>query len=193
VRRLLLLLIASVAFAGPLPGDDALFRAEALGEAVGLLHNAFAERLGTRRTLPVCDDPELGSLVARTRSFGEAWHAAVEDARQVAADPTQTARLQAQVRAVTEAGAWHRHHVESSFRGCVPKLESAPGVGSPAFAAAGERRGIAVIGVGGGSICPLGLPARGRPVVIEGPACVSRAGCDCEPVEVEPGAVLVAP
>jgi hypothetical protein len=72
-------------------------------------------------------------------------------------------------------------------------LEPAPGIPSPGVPAAGERPGIAVVGLGGGSICPLGLPAHGRVVVIDGPACVSRAGCACEPVPVHPGAVLRAP
>ena len=49
----------------------------------------------------------------------------------------------------------------------------------------------AVIGLGGGRLCPDDLPADGKVVVLKGTsACYSAEGCDCDPAMVLPGAVL---
>lgn len=190
--------------------------AEAHAQAVGLLQNHFAGFRATAEKLDVCGDPQLESLVARLRAFGPAWRDAVQAARAAWARLEATrrspgvaplldvaerlaladleGRLQHQARACTEASQWHRRWVETAFVECGPRLRAAPGLPPPGARAPGEESApVAVIGIGGGLLCPGRLPADGRPVVLPtGRGCVARRTCDCAEAPVEAGAVLEA-
>lgn len=186
-----------------------LSRADAVGEALVRLHNRLAERQAREGRAP-CADAEGQGLVARARAFGAAYRDAVQAARVqaervrgTAAAPTVaplltredlrrletlSARSEAQVRAYGELAAWHSAHVPPVARCPAPLV---PAEGLAGAGAGGSERPVAVIGVGGGRLCPAGLPADGRVVVLPGPrACYGGAACACTPTEVLPGAVL---
>ncbi len=220
---LLLLLLCSTTSAGPslleqvaptpaearaqrVAAREALERAQAIGQAALLLQNALGAERARSERLAVCSEPGVTSLVARMRAFGAAWRDAVQLARvEVSRAEDMAARTGGSVsdlveqvgretQRAAEGDAWHRRYVESAFVECGPKLAAWPGIEVPGVPGAGEARlGIAVIGLGGGSLCPDYLPADGRVVVLTGNvACVSRSACDCEPQPVDPGAVLSA-
>ncbi len=185
---------------------EALARAKAIGQGALLIQNALGDERARSKRLAVCSEPEVTSLVARMRAFGAAWRDAVQLARvEVARAQDMAARagrsavelvelVDQETRRAAEADAWHRRYIESAFEECGPELEPTAGIDVPGVTAGGEARlGVAVIGLGGGSICPDYLPADGRVVVLTGrEACVSRSACACEPEPVSPGAVLSA-
>lgn len=189
--------------------EGAVRRAEAIGDAALLLQNALAPRRAEQQRLPVCKDPAVTSLVARLRLFGPAWRDAAQQARVEVARAADmatraggagggteglVARSAQQASRAAEADVWHRQYVESSFAECGPEVTAAPGIPRPGAVARGEvAPGIAVVGLGGGSLCPDYVPADGRVVVLSGrEACVSRSACACTPEPVAPGAVLTA-
>jgi hypothetical protein len=75
---------------------------------------------------------------------------------------------------------------------CVREVAAAPGVAEPiSVGRPVEAQGVAVIGLGGGLLCPGWQAADGRVVVVRGgQACYGVADCSCEPARVLPGAVL---
>lgn len=190
-----------------------LARAEALEIAANRLQNTWGARLAAG-TLPPkpCTDPELASIAARMSAFGEAWRDAAQSARAEGArldraiaaptvapllDESSTAattalgeRVKRQVRAYEEHLAWTRAHVP--LRTCPTELSPAPGIASAVPRAKDERRPTAIIGIGGGLICPVGLSADGNPAVLSEPqACwTASSACDCTPSPVQAGAVL---
>jgi hypothetical protein len=189
--------------------EEHLLRAEATSEALIRVHNRLAERQARGGAGP-CADPEGQGLVARARAFGRALRDAVQAARvqtdrvrRMAEARTLAPLLSAEdhkrldalvarnvvlVHAYAELSAWHAAHVPSGSR-CSAELVPAPGL--TAASPQREAAAVAVVAVGGGRICPEGLPADGRVVVLPQPrACYSDAACSCTPAEVLPGAVL---
>ncbi len=187
--------------------EAAASRAAALQEASLLLQNALGAARARTRRLPVCEDPELTSVVARARVFGAAWRDAaqrlrVEAARLEGMAARGTAaidgdRLAAVLRAADEgarsealASTWHASFVETAFVECGPPLDAAPGL-RRAARAAGEAEGpVAVHLSGGGFLCPGLVAADGRVAVVDPRGCISRSACSCEPAALLPGAVI---
>ncbi len=192
-----------------LQGEAALARSQALQEAVLLLQGALGERRGEARRLPVCEEPQVTSLVARSRVFGAAWRDAAQRLRveadrvgRMAARGTavagagRVARLAedaaTQAESAALAGAWHGTFVETAFKECGPALVATPGL-ERAARAEGEPEGdVALIARGGGFLCPGLSPADGRVVVASPRGCVSRSACSCAEAPLLPGAVIEA-
>lgn len=184
----------------------------ALGSAVTRIHNAWAERQA--RGVPPCDDVEAGDLAARAPVFGSAYRDAVQRARAAASRltrlvvaPVLTPLISARdrdraervlkttrdhARAYGEASAWQATYVLPWTARCAPPLRPAPGLVSRAPRASAEQEAAtAVVGIGGGRVCPLDVPADGAAVVVAGSsACYGPERCDCAPVPVQAGAVL---
>jgi len=220
--RVALLLLISPALAGPSAleqlaptqaeldtalgeAEAAVQRAEALQEASLLLQNALGQRRASQRRLPVCEEPEITSLVARARVFGAAWRDAAQRLRveasrvaRMAARGTATAprvRVDAVQRAARDQAAseslaslWHGTWVETAFTECGPPLRADDGLPR---APGEERPEVAVYLVGGGFFCPSMIPADGRVAVVPDVGCLSRSLCSCDPEPLLPGAVLV--
>lgn len=184
----------------------------ALASAVTRLHNAWAERQG--RGIPACDEGDAADLAARAPVFGAAYRDAVQRARAAASRltrlvvaPVLTPLISARdrdradrvlrttrdhARAYVEASAWQATHVAPWSTRCAPALRPGPGLVSRAPRTSAEQEAAtAVVGIGGGRVCPLDVPADGTAVVIIGSsACYGPERCDCAPVPVQPGAVL---
>lgn len=184
----------------------------ALGSAVTRTHNAWAERQA--RGIPACEDGEAADLAARAPVFGAAYRDAVQRARAAASRltrlvvaPVLTPLISARdrdradrvlqitrdhARAYVEASAWQATHLAPWAARCAPVLRPAPGLVSRAPRTSAEQEvATAVVGIGGGRVCPLDAPADGTAVVIPGSsACYGPERCDCAPVPVQPGAVL---
>lgn len=151
-------------------------------------------------------------LAARMRVFGAAWRDAVQvarvrserlgrltsaatvvpllddEARRRAQQVRE--RVSAQERAWMEYRAWHAQYAAASARGCSQVVTHAA-AGLPAARPwLDVDRPVAVVAVGGGMLCPAGVPADGRVVVVDGAACVGDASCACVAAVVLPGAVL---
>ena len=187
--------------------EQGVIRARALEEATLLLQNALGEVRATHRRLPVCEDDDVTSLVARARVFGAAWRDAaqrlrVEAARLDRMSGRGTAAVDApRLNAVKEAaatgaaaaalaGAWHGTFIETAFEECTPELRPGPGL-PRAARAAGEAEGlVAVVVTGGGFLCPDLVPADGRVAVVPAKGCISRRACACEPRALRPAEVL---
>jgi hypothetical protein len=103
-----------------------------------------------------------------------------------------SARASAAAESWLERAAWQKAFVEPAFSRCAATLRAADGVTSEAARAPGEELlVVAVAGIGGGVICPSGIAADGRVVVLESPvACYGTKECDCALSAVLPGAVL---
>lgn len=197
---------------------ERMARVEAASDALGALHGALGERLATGARLQPCDDPAVGSLVARSRAFGAAYRDATQDARvqvarvaELAEAPTVSPLLQASdrsalahaqaaidahVAAYLEAASWQAKYVEPTAKGCPLTLAASDGLPWMGPTARGERPVyVAWIATGGGVACPAGLPANGqvRWASSEGVCVQAAAPCGCAPNVVAPGAVLTAP
>ena len=188
--------------------------AEVMGVASGRLQNRWAERLQSGFHDSPCKDELLSSLGLRTRIFVSAERDATQAARaqldrlrtlaarstvRPLVDPATEreiaalgARVEVAGRAWMERATWQQTFVDPAFAPCVSTLRTADGVGTEAPLGPGEgRNSVAVAGTGGGTLCPSGLAADGRIVVLDSPfACYGEAGCDCAPSLVLPGAVL---
>ena len=185
--------------------ERAVAEAEALGEAVARLHNAWVLDGHADRAKP-CADPAGASIAARSPRFSAAWRDAVQAARlssrrvdEARAAPTveplldapRTAELDAlsarvarQERMWDEAAQWQRRHLPPCGG-----LVVAPGIPREEHAAPSDpHAGTAVLALDGGLVCPIGLP--GVVVVPGEEACYGTDGCACEPLPVDPGAVL---
>jgi hypothetical protein len=184
-----------------------LGQAEAIEIALARVQNQLAERLRVGRGH--CQDAEGQSLVARSRVFGPALRDAVQAARaeearvralQEAAtiapliDDRERARVRRLAAAVKSShrkflvsAEWQRRFVERQAP-CHPSLATAPGLPEPD----GDppKAPVAVIGIGGGRVCPAGVRAEGV-IVLERPAaCYGGEVCACTPSAILPGAVL---
>ena len=193
-----------------------LQRAEAVHRALARLQNRLMDLAGPTAPLR-CSDPQVGSLVLRTRAFGAAHRDATQNARAqadrvqrmlsspsagplleprfVAGAEAQLDRAAAQVELHRVAARRQAVHVEGRrLRGPCPATSwASPGLPEPLPGEA--ARGVAVIGFEGGTVCPGAHPADGRVVVVpEGLACLADdEGCSCTPRKVLPGAVLAPP
>lgn len=189
-----------------------LAEAEALGEAVARLQNAWVS--GGAVSRKGCTATDDLSLAARQLAFGAAWRDAAQAARaqldrvlHMAASPTvaplidaldneRVGSLQAKVAQSTalyaEASAWQARVVGPAVVRCALALVPAAGLSQDELRAAGEARpAVAVSAVGGGRLCPLDVPADGRVVVLlDGRACYGASTCGCAPAPVLPGEVL---
>ncbi len=193
--------------------DERLARASAIAGAIGRLHATWGELLATGAKPDPCVDPVLGSLVARSRVFGAAYRDAVQDARVASdrlaylhaaatlaplldeSDRSAFARAEAEVEhdvaVYLELSAWQTRFVEPTARGCELGLARVDGLAWKGAVAVTDPKAVAVLGFGGGYVCPGAVPADGRVVVVDGLACVAAdASCGCAPAPVLPGAVL---
>jgi hypothetical protein len=191
-----------------------LDRAETVGEAAERLQNRWGGLRPDRHAGPCQSDPDASALAARLLVFGPAWRDDVQSVRAAAArleyllvaptvvpllDPETwervdhvRARTAREVAGYQAFAAWHQRFFLPSAHGCETGLAPAAGVGNSAPSAPEEvGRPVAVVGIGGGVVCPAGAPADGRVVVLPGPeACMGGPDCACEPLPVDPGAVL---
>jgi hypothetical protein len=189
---------------------DHLRDADAYREATARLHNAWAEATPRKP----CSSAEDASLAARALAFGGAWRDAAQAARAQfdrvtpwataptlapLLDPAEVERLaalhrrvDAHGREVIEASAWHARWIAPAVRTCPPPLASSRGLPRAERAAEGEHPvAVAIIGLGGGTLCPGAVPAHGQPVVMaEGRACLGDPRCTCVPRPVLPAEVL---
>lgn len=182
-----------------------LDEADAVGIAEARIQNRLAIGPMTREAL--CATEESRSLLARSLVFGAGYRDAVQAARahgerlrRMLAEPTlqpllwqeqrQNAeillqRVEAHVVRYREMSSWQVRHLAAAARSCPTPLSSAKGLDGEA------AKRVAVVGVGGGSICPQGAAADGRVIVLAEPlACHATHGCDCKPLPVAPGAVI---
>jgi hypothetical protein len=195
---------------------EKLAQADALGVALMRIQNAIGGILSSAPQKP-CESEQARSLAARTRPLGAAYRDAAQSARAEAARvrslmqaPTLAPLLQEEDRNATESllqrsgahshqylesAAWQERFVEPLLRQCQVKL--VPAEGLPGAGPAGEREEgspVAVLGIGGGRICPGNYAADGRVLVLLSPkACYGGPACACEPRPVLPGAVLGPP
>lgn len=185
---------------------ERLAEADAIGSAEARLHNRLAQ--GPIQGKALCATEENRSLVARSRIFGAAYRDAVQSARadadrlrRMMAEPTlqpllwkdqrQAAeglldRVEAHSVRYREMASWQQRHLATAAKSC-------PVVPVPAEGLGGSATGrVAVIALGGGRICPWGLPADGRVLVLPGAGACYEPGesCGCKPVPQAPGAVL---
>ncbi len=186
-------------------------RAEASQVALERIHNRLAERLAAEGAV-LCEDPTL----ARTSSLLAAWRASAQtarmdlarlrrvassstlapvlDARARADLETLTARVDRQVPAWLEAAAWQSRFVDPVLERCQPVLAPGPGLPDPLAPERPATGPVAVVGFGGGLVCPGDHPADGGVVVLPAPeACYGPVDCACFVEPVLPGAVLGPP
>jgi hypothetical protein len=187
--------------------------AEAALSALRRVHNALAVQL--QRGLDPCVDGAAASLLARTPALGALARDRVQAAQAerarvgvIAEAPTVRALVDGELRmaveglhARVEAGgqgyqelvAWQERFL-SPWGGCPVTLSVAPGLSQPSPRPPAERTArVAILGVGGGHVCPGGEIADGRALLVLGAACWSPGPCDCAPLPVEPAAVLGPP
>jgi hypothetical protein len=191
--------------------------AEAIGLALARLHNRYAELNASGKVKQPCQNAEARSILARARVLGAAHRDAVQAARaqrgrldRVVSAPTVVpaldaialraadeirARITAQERRWYELRAWHHQLLEPALKPCSAKvaLEVTQGLSPPVPCGKGDvcPDAVAIIGTGGGKICPGGQRADGSTVVVkQGLACYGVRDCACVPVPVLPAAVL---
>jgi hypothetical protein len=186
-------------------------RMEALEVAVGRLQDAWGERLAAGGKLEPCKNAEAGSLVARSRVFGAAYRDAVQASRAELErleylwaaptivpllDPNDLSGADAlrstvaeHVRIVLEAEAWQSRQVDPLVK-CEVHLGPEPGIAYTGAKSLANQHQVAIIGVGGGIVCPNNEPADGHVVLTDGRACIGSLDCSCDPFRVNPGAVI---
>jgi hypothetical protein len=191
-----------------------LAEAEAVGRAAERLQNAWGTALAAGVRAPCAADPAAHAVAARVVAFGAAWRdaaqrARAEDGRLAGWVSSETvaplldpetgarvasarARVQAQSDAWMEFLGWQARYFTPTATGCTSALSAAPGVALALPVAPDERSlPVAIIGVGGGTVCPVGAPADGRVVLLPNAvACMGDGDCSCAPAPVSPGAVL---
>jgi hypothetical protein len=194
--------------------EGRLVEAEAVGRAAERLQNAWGTALAAGVRAPCAADPTAHAVAARVVAFGNAWRDAAQRARAederlagwVASETvaplldaetgarvtSARARVQAQADAWMEFVGWQDRYFRPTATGCAEALSAAPGIALALPVAPDEGAlPVAIIGLGGGTVCPVGLPADGRVVLLPtAVACMGDAGCGCAPVPVAPGAVL---
>jgi hypothetical protein len=195
---------------------ERLAEADAVGVALTRVHNSLGGLLSAGLAKP-CESERARSLAARTRPLGAAYRDAAQSARAEAARvrtllqaPTLAPLLQdedrnaaegllqrsaAHARRYLELHAWQERFVEPFLRQCDAKLVPAEGLPGAGPTGPGNEEGpVAVLGLGGGRICPGNYVADGRVLILLSPkACYGGPTCTCEPRPVLPGAVLGPP
>lgn len=189
-------------------------RAEVVGEAAERLQNQWGLARATGQATPCEAGPAASALAARILVFGPAWRDDVQAARAEAErlaylvvaptvvpllDPDTRSRVdravertEHEVSSYSAFAAWHQRYFLPSARGCELRIGPAAGIPNGAPAAPEELgSAVAIVAIGGGVVCPVGLPADGRVAVLPGPvACMGGDDCACDPLPVDPGAVL---
>jgi hypothetical protein len=194
--------------------DARVARMEAIETALGRVQGAWAEKLAAGEKPDPCSDPAAASLVARSRALGRAYRDAVQSSRAQLTrleylwsaptvspllDDDDLSRGEDLRRIVTEhtlvwleAAAWQERFVDPTARRCDPDLAVAAGIayaGAPAITQGPVP--VAILALGGATVCPGAEPADGRVVVVpSGKACLGSSDCTCEPVDVLPAEVL---
>jgi hypothetical protein len=193
-----------------------LQRSAAIERALARLHNRWAEANANGPPKNPCEDADAKSIAARARALGGALRDSVQSARaqkkrleRVYVSPTVAAIIDAKAKRrhdrlieqvahaqtrYAELRAWHHNEVERAVKRCKNAVSLTPtaGIASSVPCAGDECTGpVAIIGVGGGRICPANVLADGTVVVVvEGQACYGDETCSCVPTPVLPGAVL---
>ncbi len=191
-----------------------LEKMEAVDAALGRVQGVWGESLAAGNKPDPCADPAAASLVARSRVLGGAYRDAVQSSRaqlvrleHLWAAPTVSpllddddlSRADGLRRTVAEhtliwleAAAWQDRYLEPAARKCDVTLAKADGIAYPGARAVEEKpAAVAIVAIGGGTVCPANLPADGRVVLAPGGmACLGTATCSCTPVAVLPAAVL---
>ena len=186
-------------------------RAEASAVALERIHNLLGGFLATGREIP-CDTPTL----ARTPPLLAAWRASTQTARmdlarlrRVATSPTLAPALDVRTRARVEAlegrveqlapawleaAAWQSRFVDPILERCQPILVAGPGLPDPLAPDRPAQGPVAVLGTGGGRVCPGDHPADGSVTILAVPeACYGPEDCACFAESLLPGAVLGPP
>lgn len=193
-----------------------LSRSGSIERALSRVHNRFAALSAGGAITNICEHAEARSLAARSRALGNGLRDSVQSTRaqqhrldRVYAAPTLAAvidakikrrheQLRARVRAAeqrwAELRAWHHQEIERVIKRCKPPVELVvtAGLGTDAVCAGDECAGpVAILGIGGGRICPSNQVANRTVVVIpDGQACYGESDCSCVPTPVLPSAVL---
>lgn len=186
--------------------EERLGEADAIGAAEARIHNELAQ--GPIQARALCSTEANRSLLTRSTAFGAAYRDAVQSARadgtrvrRMLGEPTlqpllgkeqrehaQTllGRVEGHAIRYREMAAWQQRYLAQAARSCPMELVPTEGVGGLATAK------VAVLATGGGRICPFGIPADGRVVVLPSPdACHSDGEvCGCTPRPQAPAAVL---
>lgn len=194
--------------------ESRVLGAQAAAVALQRTQNALAEGLASSRTAPPCDDAWTAMLAARSPPLGaglrdrvQASRAQLDRVRAIEAEPTVAPVVTADLAerlavagktvdqltsAYLGASAWQKVNLGPFLARCKPQLETGPGPPPPALPAAPiQPLQVAVVGVGGGRVCPIDLPADNSMVVLTAPlACYGVSSCDCLPLPVSPGAVV---
>lgn len=193
--------------------DRRLDGAEAAARALGRVHTALAEAERKAGRPPACDDPAVVALLPRTAPLGmgvRSWaqsaraqsdrlntmQQAVTVAALIDAPLAQDlARLRERVSAIERSYAEliqvEQHRIGPIAARCAVPLAPGPGLSVTLPLPAAEKAPlVAILGLGGGLICPAGAPADGQMVLVSGSACYSAGACDCSPLPVAPAAVL---
>jgi hypothetical protein len=190
--------------------------ADAFGEAVGLLHNRFAEGAGPPGDEVPCDAPVV-TFAARSAAFGAGWRDAAQLVREsrdrvvpwfdaptaapLLGDDDRTAlaalveRVRRHERGVLEASDWHARHLAGLVERCALRPTPADGIPRDRVVAAGEDPAppVAVLIVGSGVLCIDATGVRGPTLAIvpSGRACYGPDdACTCDRRPVAPAAVF---
>ncbi|MEQ1505147.1 MAG: hypothetical protein ABMB14_23130 [Myxococcota bacterium] len=192
--------------------EQRLVTAEAIERAVARFQSSFA---GTPPLDETCRDPLRGPLTVKLRHFAAAWHDAAQRVRvqadrvaRISRNPTVTpiidpdrraaldgllARANAQEAGWLELVAWVDHQMPET---CDLELTTSPGLPDPIIRGDGEVPGpVALAALSPGYVCTAGakdgVSADARVMIVTAAACWSeQQWCACEPVVVNPGAVL---
>lgn len=187
--------------------------AEAAARALGRVHTALAEAERRAGGPPACDDAVVVALLPRTTPLGAGVRSWAQSAR-AQSDRVQSmmqsvtvsaliddplaqdlAHLRERVSAIERAYAEliqvEQHRVGPLAARCPTPLAPGPGLVVSLPLPAAEREPlVAILGLGGGFLCPVGAPADGQMVLVSGPSCYSAGPCSCSPAPVAPAAVL---
>jgi hypothetical protein len=190
--------------------DEAITETAAVLEAIARMHNTWTTLTPPGLRTSVCEEVPLATVGLRAEAFLAAAapslarlttrlerHIATATAPTVAPllhpdAPDELAERQATVARLqarlAEAAVWQTTHVSHRIRDCQPPDTSLRGIARDPYA----EGPVAVLAAGGGVLCPPGVPADGRVVVMDGPACIaSSAVCGCVGEPARPGAVLL--
>lgn len=164
------------------PGGAADLCAKPTVAALGLQAGAFL-----RATPPLLNrlSTRLERHVATTTAATVAPLLHPEAGAELAATEAKVSKLRARL---DEAHAWQALHVAPHLRGCAAPAGELPGVGRDPYTVGP----VAVLVAGGGYVCPLGVPADGRVVTVDGPICLApTSACACAPEPVTPGSIVL--
>ncbi len=190
--------------------------AAAIGAALSRVQNALGQRWATTSTKthapieePLAELALEPVLLRDHRDAIQSLRAASERLERISEAPTvapivfgarsdRVKRLLAATRTLVrthiEMAAWHGRFVAPRWLRLKSPPELRAGPGWPALAplaADDQKPKVAVVGIGGGTICPDGVPANGTTVVLRNEAaCYGGRDCTCIARPVFPGAVL---